>query len=132
MNLAAIVTKIEALGLGQGGQDIFVDQMESSVVNGILVRTPLTGIDIDHELPNYYRGALQVIVRSAQHAPGKAKADALVSGLSIYETDLLDSNGKGMRMKRMLPKTLPIVYRRSDGNGIEFSVNFDVAYTMID
>ena len=131
MNLDAITARMVALGLGEPGKTIFQNSMPADCMAGIMLRTPLTGIPIDHELPNYYRGSLQMIVRSHQHASGEALAKQLLEGFKLYNTELLDQDGRGVRIKFMLPQTLPIVYRRSDGNGIEWSINFDVVYTSV-
>lgn len=130
MNPKAIAKRIVDLGIAPTNI-IFADEMQAQVTTGILIRSPLTGIPIDPELPNYFRGSIQVIVRSPKHELGETMSKALLDGLTIYNAPLLDENFKGMRIKRMVPKTLPIVYRRSDGNGKEWSINFDVVYTGI-
>jgi hypothetical protein len=132
VNVYAIVKKIEDLALGVAGQSLFVHEMPAECKVGILVRLPLTGIKIDHELPGYHRGSTQFIVRAPSHTVGQPLADALLAAFTLNEVTLLDAEGKGMHLKHMLPKTLPIVYRRSDGNGVEWSINFELAYTRID
>jgi hypothetical protein len=132
MNVMSIVSKIENLGLGVQGETLFVYQMPATCAKGILLKLPLIGTPIDHELPNYYRGTMQIIVRSPVQSEGDALAKSIMTALTLHGVTLLDGAGKGMSIKRMLPATLPIVYRRSDGNGIEWSLNFELVYTGID
>ena len=126
MNLNHLANEIDALNLGV---ETFLDAMPGDVNTGILVRAPLSGIPIDHYLPGYYKTSIQVIVRAQKHDRGDALAKQLMDALTTHQTKAYSSSGlPNLVINHMLPETLPIKYPRSDSNGIEWSLNFMVAY----
>ena len=131
MNLTPIAEKLIALNLGVPGTSLFIDEMPSTCKFGILVRSPLIGTKIDHELPKYFKGQIQVIVRSSKRAAGDALAYRIMDELTLHSETLVDDAGVGVLINQMLPETLPIIYPRSDGNGIEWSINFDLVYVLL-
>ena len=133
MNYELIAKKIEAAGLGQIGKSIFIDSMPAEVKRGILIKSPIAGVKIDHELPGWYKPRLQIIVRSQTHLDGSTLSNA-ISNLFMTKQETIwrdDSNNPVFLIKHILPESLPIVYPRSDGNGLEFSINFDFCYVAI-
>lgn len=131
MRLDLLADRLAAAGLGTPGTDIFEFEMAPEVRAGILLKLPLDGIPIDHELPGYHKGAVQAIVRAQKHATGEALAAKVQDVLTIAKLDLLDEEGRGMHVNYLRAKTLPIVYPRSDGNGKEWSINLDACYVLL-
>jgi len=120
-----IAQRLHDLGIAQIGTNLFLFDMPADCIAGILVKMPLTGVAIDHELPGYYHDDIQVIVRAAKFATGQAMADQVMAALTLYEHEFRDGGGVLlMKVNHMLPRTLPIVYRRSEGNQREWSMNF--------
>jgi hypothetical protein len=126
MNLDVIMKIISDAGLGVEGSTLFQHRMPAEKKTGILLRNPLDGIPINPELPDYVRGKLQVIVRNSDQGKGDQLSNKIMKLLTIYNKDYSDADGHLLvSIKQMYPSTLPVVYPRSDGNGIEWSINFD-------
>jgi hypothetical protein len=119
-------------GIGRVGQSIFAHSMPAECDEGVLIKLPLDGIDINQYIPGYYQTEIDVIVRAKTHEKGEALANTLMTLLHLYDTNFVDPRTKYvvMRIKQMLPMNLPIRYPRSDGNGIEFSLTFHTTYTL--
>lgn len=112
------------------GENLFVDQM-TEVSTGVLVRVPLEGIPICAETPRYYRGPIQAIVRASTHAVGDALMGKVVDALTIYSMRFTNEDGSlAMKINQMIPRTMPLKYPRSDGNGLEWSVTFDCVFVL--
>jgi hypothetical protein len=131
MNLNHIADAIDALDLGV---TTYIDAMPADESTAILVRAPLQGIPVDHNLPGYYKTSIQVIVRAQKHDRGDALAKAVTDALTTHQRKVYPADPARylptITLNHMLPETLPIKYPRSDGNGIEWSINFTVAYVM--
>ena len=132
MRLDIIAGLIQTAGLGVMGQNIFIHRMGAEVVEGILLKLPIDGITTDFDLPGYYKTTFQVIVRARLQADGDTLAKALTELLTIYSTDYNDptSGNFALQIKQMFPAKLPIVYPRSDGQGIEWSLNLYACYVQ--
>lgn len=117
------------LNIGVLGTDIFIHSMPASCNVGVLVRMPLTGVDINHELPDYFHDDMQIIVRHTATAAGDVLAKQVQEALTLYNVTLTDGVTT-IFVNHMLPATLPIIYRRSDGNLIEWSMNFSCNCVM--
>jgi hypothetical protein len=131
MKLAIISRRLADFGYGVEGKSLFIHHMPAVTGEGILIKTPLTGIDVNHYLPNFYRGPLQVIVRSQTQAHGEKLADDVVRCLSMEQEQIWSDGESSMLMRQVLLVQLPIRYPRSDGNGIEWSLNFEVTYNQL-
>lgn len=124
MNLEPFAQILEAANIGVANDQIFTDHMPAEIPTGVLLRLPLEGVKIDHYMPGFYKTRLQAIVRAQRHTTGQAIADKVLKALTLRQrTDFED-----MLLMQMLPDHLPITYPRSDGNGIEWSLNFCLAY----
>jgi len=140
MRLDLLAAKLaeDLADLGQtvvAGESLFIDAMSAETERGVLLRIPLTGIAFDHYIPNYYpRAKIQVIVRAPTEDVGKPLADAVVKALTTHmPRDYEDEDDDVvMRINQMLPDTLPIRYPRSEGNLIEWSINFYVNFVLME
>ena len=119
-------------GLGKIGKSIFAHSMPAECPEGILIKLPLEGIDIDQYLPGYYQTEIDIIIRARTQEKGEALANLVQETLHLYSTDFLDPRTRqvAMHIKQMLPLTLPIRYPLSTGNGIEFSLSFHTTYVL--
>ena len=77
MRYDLIAKAIQDAGFGTMGTDIFIHRMDAEAVSGILIRGPLDGIPVDKNLPDYYRGSLQIVIRNADQATGDGIAKRL-------------------------------------------------------
>jgi hypothetical protein len=123
MNLQSISTYLAEANLGVEGETLFINQMPGNCNVGMLLRGAPSGTQIDHELPGLYKTAFQVICRAPDYLDGKDLADDVFHLLNVLETVIGDEHYLYLR-----PRHLPISYRPSDGDYVEWSMNFDVCY----
>lgn len=117
--------------LGTAGVDLFAHRMPAGITSGIVIVGDLAGAQIDHDLPGWRIGRIQVIVRNASHIAGTALAHKIIQALTLGEHSLPAAGGaSALRLRRLRPLHDPIAYPRSDGDLIEFSINFEGAWTV--
>ena len=115
---------LEENNIGSLGIDLFVYVMPYDVSVGVLLLPRPSGELIDHELTGIRRGGFQVIVRSPDY--NDTLINSIIPLLTIQAKVL-----NGLDIKYILPKSEPVVYPATDGNNIEYSVNFDAVYAKI-
>jgi hypothetical protein len=125
MMLEPIAERLELQGLGVQGHDIFINFMPAEAT-GLLLRYPVGGMGIDHDLPGYRKGSFQLIARGKEFEETKTLINQAVLALEMAEADLT-----GMRVKYMRPRHDPFTFPPSVGNNIEFVVNVDCAYVIL-
>jgi hypothetical protein len=131
MRLDLIAKLIADGGYGTLGTDIFINRMTADCRRGLMIRLPLDGIPIDPDLPNYYKGDMQLIVRAETQAAGDALSANLQKLLTIYNRTLLNTDSSfAMKINHMIPRTLPRCYPTLEGDGIEWSTDFNVNYVL--
>jgi hypothetical protein len=107
---------------GQLRKSIFVEFMPTKH-KGILLIGSTAGGQIDEELPGYYRGSFQLIVREKDHVKGKELALKAIKALSIQNQQVGE-----VKLNYVRARHLPVFYKRSEGGSLEWSVNFDTNY----
>ena len=125
MELEPIADKLQSAGLGVKAKSIFIHAMPVECKKGILLRSPLQGTQIDHELPGYYKAQFSVICRSHNHAEAVQLANDATAALKGYNTTV-----GAMDVRHLLPNHLPVVFPVSEGNFIEALVKFDICFSM--
>lgn len=133
MRYDILIDILEKAGLGRAGETIFLDEMPADCKRGILIKTPLSGIRFDHYLPGYFKTRIQVIVRARTRADGNDYAQQVLKALWTQEVKDYTDPATGdfaMRTLQVLPDTQPISFPRSDGSGVEWSINFAFAYVL--
>lgn len=131
MRIDLLVDHLATSGAGTPGTDLFEYFMPAECRVGVLLKLPLQGIAIDHELPGYFRGSVQVIVRAQKDETGEHLAQRVSGLLTLVNKSFVDTSGKEvMFVNHLRPKTLPIVYPRSVGNGKEWSIHLDASYVL--
>lgn len=123
MNLIDVLTVLEDEGYGRIGASLFLSNMPLEISEGVMVRNPLTGVKIDHELPGYFKTTFQLIIRGKDLPIAMAKADEISKLLTMYETEL-----DTMHVNYMRPQTKPIPYPITKSNLIEVTANFEVCF----
>jgi hypothetical protein len=124
MDLMPIANKLEFEGLGVQGKTLFINFMPMEAKTAIMLRVPLVGTDIDHELPGYFKTSFILIARAPQYVAALDLARSAMLALTIYDDDVDTINVKYMR-----PVSLPVSFPVSEGNFYEVQVTFDIAYT---
>ena len=114
------------------GKTLFRHTMPASISIGMMLKNPLTGIEVDPYLPGFYKPTLQLIVRHTDPEQGDILADEVVKALEIDEfEDYPQFERRGRtRIHVFYPKMLPIQFPRLDGNGYEWSLNFTTAFAI--
>jgi hypothetical protein len=131
MRYDLIASLLQTEGFGVPGTDIFIHRMDAETDAGILIRGPLDGIPVDNNLPDYYRGSLQIIVRNPDQQTGDALALRLQSSITMGRRLFTNPDGSlAMDVKQIYLAKLPIVYLRSVGRSIEWSLNFKTFYCL--
>lgn len=123
MNMLPIANKLELEYLGVQGETLFINFMPMECKQGILLRSPLSGTEIDAELPGYYKTQFMLIVRGHDYIAANTLMESCMRTLTMYEQDLDD-----IYVKYMRPSTLPVTFPVSDGNFYELKVEFSIAY----
>jgi hypothetical protein len=123
MKLEPLAQYLKDQDIAIPGTDLFIYEMPSSVKVGILILTSLSGTNINYELPDYRKTTFQVIVRHTDHVKGRELAELVSSGLTMSGATL-----EGMSVNYIRPKHEPVVYPVSEGDFLEFSVNFDANF----
>lgn len=123
MDLTPIIEHLESEGLGTPGKTLFAHFMPHEATDAIMVRLPLRGVDVDPNLPGYFKTRLTAIVRSTEFVAGAAKAQEMMRALTVYDQQVGD-----IYVKRMYPCSLPTPYPLSDGNLYEIQVNVDIVF----
>lgn len=123
--LTTLAKYLEDQGVGTRGQDIFVHLMPEGVTLGVLLLMPLTGAIVDHELPGYRKHRFQAIVRCRTQEIETGEALAWRVYNTLYVEGVRIGN---LSVKHFYPIHEPVFYQRSEGNMVEWSINFDACY----
>lgn len=128
MNLMNLADLLEQKTIGKKAETIFLNMMPAECKLGILLRSPLTGTRIDHELPGYYKTKFQVIVRTPDYVKGEELIKKTVEALTIKN----DTQVGGMLVRYMRPCHKPVPYPLSGGGFIEFNVSMETVFNEDD
>lgn len=123
MNLLPLAEKLEADGVGVMAETIFINMIPADAPTGVLLRNPLQGTPIDHELPGHYKTEFKVIARATTYPAGEALIQAVFDSLTVAELQV-----GSMYVRYMRPKTKPVVFPLSKGNLLEFSADFSICF----
>lgn len=122
--------KIAASGLLVPSETLFRHYMPAEIPIGAFIRSPLEGIPVNLEMPNYYRGRLQLITRHTDPELGEILAARLAPLITVRSIEHYPANAtRGeAHVTQCIPETLPIRFPRLQGNGFEWSQHFSVAF----
>jgi hypothetical protein len=127
MNVEAIAQILEdGLSGLKIGKDIFFNHAPAGKTPCVLIKEPFAGTEIDWETPPYRKARFQVVVRARDYPTGRALAQQVSDVLTIGERDV-----PGMAIQHIRPRHEPVSYPVSEGDWIEFSVNFDSFYGIV-
>ncbi len=117
---------IDDAKIAQLGTNLFINKMPISVTNGILLRNPINGTKIDHELKGHYNTEFKVIVRTTSYEVGYSLMR------KVFDLLTLDNHViENMLIKHCYPDNEPIEYPISEGNTIELASDFKIAFGEI-
>lgn len=121
MNLLPLANYLEENNLGTVGTNLFVEQFPAECKTGILLRAPLMGAQIDHELPGYLKFDFRVVVRHTSRGPGYELACRLAKQLNMLKTTIGEWTVNYLR-----PVNVPSQFPMSVGESVEFNINMEV------
>lgn len=122
--------KLVDAGLVVAGESLFRNQMPGECQIGVLIRPPLTGINIDPFIEGWHKTDIQVITRHIDPVDGEALANAVSRVLLVEKPEFYEANAERgeAQISIFYPKTLPIQFPRLEGNGLEISQHFTAAF----
>lgn len=122
MKLEPIQDKVEAATDLTSGTDLFIYSMPNSVQTGVMISIDDDSGKADHEIPGRYWTEVQIVSRSSDYIAARDRAYEL---MNVLRSETVEDYGEYCT-NYFRPTTLPIPYRRSDGDLVEFSINFEV------
>ncbi len=135
MWLEELAEYIRAQNVEGIGDNVYIFTMKESDV-GAMLTSHNDGISTSPELPNYYKGPMQLIVRSTKPQNSldqamrlRALLDSNISRVSEEDIALILPH---VKFNYLYARHFPVVYPRSDGNFYEASINFDVCFVALD
>ncbi|WP_431854307.1 hypothetical protein [Azospirillum sp.] len=150
MRLEDMQRRLAGAGVGTIGTDLFVHSMPAEVMRGVMLNVGATidslysmpaevargmtltvsaaGDAANHEIPGYWPAAsFQIIVRAISHEDGFALMERAIEAATITQPTTLGP----YRINHARPRHDVVVGSRADGNGLEFTVTFDVNLVAI-
>ncbi|MGE8141852.1 phage tail terminator protein [Novosphingobium sp. NPDC080210] len=122
-HLLAMAEIIQAAGIATIGQDLFIGTIPADVVQGVMLRDPLLGAEIDDGMKDFYSIEVSVIVRDPNVGAGYARAEALLAALTKTNWENADIQAAWMR-----PTSLPVSYPRGDADTLETAFRVRVGF----
>lgn len=125
MNLMPIADLLEESSLGIKGESIFINMMPPEAKTAILLKNRLVGTKIDWELPGFYQTKFAVVIRGTDYSIGEkgGLVDMVVATLTLGPRQLGD-----MQINYIRPLYHPVVFPLSNGNILEWNVEFSACY----
>lgn len=110
-------------GFGSPGVDIFTNFMPYDAV-GILILPKMGGDAISQDTAGFRSGGFQVVTRVEDYDDSLILRVSKALTVHNLTTDNFD-------IKFIVPRHEPICYPVTEGNNIEYSVNFDTKYARV-
>ena len=124
--------KLTAKGF-TAGETLWRNHMPAETSIGVMIKSPLSGIEINPYILGWHRTDMQVIIRHIDPVDGMKMALAVSRILTIDGSESFPaSEERGpAHINLFIPKHLPIQFPRLEGNGYEFSINFTAAFGFV-
>ena len=105
------------------GRNLFMFHMPAQVQIGTVLVVETPGAGVDHEIPGTFKQRIQAIVRHSDYTEGQNMARRLYDMLNLRRVQI-----GGYYFHYIMPRHLPIPYRRGESGLVEFSVNYDTHF----
>lgn len=114
------------------GETLFRQFMPSEVSIGVMTRIPLEGIPEDANLPGYYKGRMQLIIRHIDPVEGRQMAKNVVGALRLQGVQNFPASAERgpAQLSLFYPESLPIEFPSLDSDSLEWSVHFKTSFTF--
>lgn len=108
-------------------QPVYMYRFPETELSGILLLHNMNGAKLDPNLPDLKKGKLQAIIRASKNdfESGYALSKRVIATFKAVKRTTID----GVLIHFIEPMSDPIAFPVSKGNFIEFSCNFETAYT---
>lgn len=93
--------------------------------NVVMLLNPLNGFKGNRDIPGYFRGPFQVVVRHTDPLTGWDIANSVNQALTLKDVTV-----GGYFIQLFNPTTEPCLYPRNPAELYELSTNFDVAFSV--
>lgn len=125
--------KLRDIGL-EDGVSLFRQFMPAGVTTGVMTRVPLEGIPEDPNMPGFYKGRIQVIIRHTDPVQGRIMANHVVSSLKFMTDEYHSASVErgAVKMSHFYPESLPIEFPSLKGDSLEWSVHFKTCFAICD
>lgn len=125
MNLMPLMNRLESLGLGTRGNDLFLNVLPADATQGTVLRDSLSGTPINYEMPGYFKATFAVVVRIplADYQSGLDRMKTLTNALTLQNLQVENQFFKFVR-----PRTQPVTYPLANGAVLEISTRFDANF----
>lgn len=123
--LETVAQALQDAGVGVKGSDIFIHALPQGVNEGIMILMPLAGVEINHELPNYFVGRFMVVVRHSKTKHANDLGLQVSQALTKKATTLGD-----FKVNYIRPDRWPVAYPIGESGQLEVSVTFD--FSIVD
>jgi hypothetical protein len=122
--------KLADSGLVTPGQSLFRGFMPGDCQIGVMIRAPLSGIEIDPFIEGWHKTHLQVITRHTDPVEGDKMANEVSRILFVEKPEFYEASAERgpAHINLFYPISLPIQYPRLEGNSLEFSQHFQAAF----
>lgn len=120
MDIAQIM---EDKGLGTIGVDIFALSADPDSQNYVMLYPSADPPVIDPELPFYFVGKFQAIVRNFDHQTGLNLCKTISNAMTFTNLET-----PTLMIKRCRPLAQPRIFRRSESGSLEFSVTYEIVF----
>ena len=125
---------VRSLSLPGIANNVFLYTLKENDV-GAMFTTRGGGLQSLNEIPNYYKGPLQLIVRSASPQDSQSQILAIINALDSTQKRAqglpIGLNLQTVQFNYIYANSFPLIYPRSDGDFYEASVNFDVCFVAL-
>ena len=127
MNLMPLIDRLQLAGVGIKGKSLFLQMMPAEARRAVMLRLPLSGMRINHELPGYFKGQFQLTVRAQSYEDGRELIEQAIDHLTIAN-ELVEHQ----QFNYCRPCYLPVAFPLSKGNLVEYTVMFDCSFVEQD
>lgn len=125
-HLYVAASLIEAAGLAEIGVSLFVNTMPADVHQGVMLRDPLHGAELDEGMDGFVHHQFQIIVRDADPEAAWNTTKAVAAALKVS-----DLTADGIYILKMFPLSMPASYPKMDSDELETSVRMRVAFALL-
>jgi len=130
MNIDILIEKLATSGLVIAGKSLFREAMPAETTIGVMIRPPLTGINIDPYISGWHKTRIQVITRHTDPLLGQNLARDVCKALTVEAPEIHPATAEraALRLVRFYPETLPVQFPRLKSNGLEISQHFQAVF----